>query len=185
MRQRRSCGADLRRGVRRLDRRWAAAAGGRRAEVARSAEPDRHQLGPCGVPGGRLARGFESAAAVAAARAGGDGRPVAGGAGGLQMGPARGPYPQERGGVADEDGAATAGATAGADAPGDDGRALGEGGVEAVPEGDPELLAGLVSVLRRGGPAEDEQRPGAHPSAAIATTSVGPAVGGGPRRVWS
>ena len=44
----------------------------------------------------------------------------------------------------------------------DDGRALGEGGVEAVPEGDPELLAGLVSVLRRGGPAEDEQRPGAH-----------------------
>ena len=64
----------------RLDRRWAAAAGGRRAEVARSAEPDRRQLGPCGVPGGRLARGFESAAAVAAARAGGDGRPVAGGA---------------------------------------------------------------------------------------------------------
>ena len=51
--------------VRRLDRRWAAAAGGRRAEVARSAEPDRRQLGPCGVPGGRLARGFESAAAVA------------------------------------------------------------------------------------------------------------------------
>ena len=38
----------------------------------------------------------------------------------------------------------------------------GEGGVEAVPEGDPELLAGLVSVLRHGGPAEDEQRPGAH-----------------------
>ena len=38
----------------------------------------------------------------------------------------------------------------------------GEGGVEAVPEGDPELLAGLVSVLRRSGPAEDEQRPGAH-----------------------
>ena len=149
---------------RRLDRRWAAAAGGRRAEVARSAEPDRRQLGPCGVPGGRLARGFESAAAVAAARAGGDGRPVAGGAGGLQMGPARGPYPQERGGVAGEEGAATAGATAGADAPGgdDDGRAFGEGGVEAVPEGDPELLAGLVSVLRRGGPAEDEQRPGAH-----------------------
>ncbi len=79
------------------------------------------------------------------------------------MGQARGPYPQ-RGGVAGEEGAATAGATAGANAPagGDDGRALGEGGVEAVPEGDPELLAGLVSVLRRGGPAEDEQRPGAH-----------------------
>src|SRR5271165_7262348 len=76
----------LRRSARRLDRRWAAAAGGRRAEVARSAEPDRRQLGPGGVPGGRLARGFESAAAVAAARAGGDGRPVAGGAGGLQMG---------------------------------------------------------------------------------------------------
>ena len=139
-------------------------AGGRRAEVARSAEPDRRQLGPCGVPGGRLARGFESAAAVAAAR-------------GLEetaaLWPAvreaykwvqAWPYPQERGGVAGEEGAATAGATAGADAPGgdDDGRALGEGGVEAVPEGDPELLAGVVSVLRRGGPAEDEQRPGAH-----------------------
>ncbi len=41
----------------------------------------------------------------------------------------------------------------------DDGRALGEGGVEAIPEGDPELLAGLVSALRRGGPADDEQRP--------------------------
>ena len=113
---------------------------------------------------GGLPGGLESAAAVAAARAGGDGRPVAGGAGGLQMGQARGPHPQERGGVAGEEGTATAGATAGADAPGggDDGRALGEGGVEAVPEGDPELLAGLVSVLRRGGPAEDEQRPGAH-----------------------
>ena len=60
-----------------------------------------------------------------------------------------------------------------------------EGGVEAVPEGDPELLAGLVSVLRRGGPAEDEQLTWSTLSAAIATTSVGPVVGGGPRRVWS
>ena len=62
------------------------------------------------------------------------------------MGQVRGPHPQERGGVAGEEGAATAGATAGADAPGggDDGRALGEGGVEAVPEGDPELLACLL-----------------------------------------
>ena len=58
-----------------------------------------------------------------------------------------------------EEGAATAGATAGAETGGDDdGRARGEGGVEAVPEGDQELLAGLVSVLRRGGLAEDEQR---------------------------
>jgi hypothetical protein len=42
------------------------------------------------------------------------------------------------------------------------GEALGPGGPEAVPEGDPELLAGLVSVLRRGGLAADEQRFGAH-----------------------
>ena len=71
---------------------------------------------------GRLAQYLGSVyllvAAVAAARAGGDGRPVAGGAGGLQMGQARGPDPQERGGVAGAEGAAAAGATAGADAPG-------------------------------------------------------------------
>ena len=78
---------------------------------------------------GGLPGGLSRLRQLLAARAGGDGRPVAGGAGGLQMGQARGPYPQERGGVADEGGAATAGAIAGADAPGgdDDGRALGEG----------------------------------------------------------
>ena len=39
---------------------------------------------------------------------------------------------------------------------------VGAGGFEAVPEGDQELLAGLVPVLRVGGPAADEQRSGAH-----------------------
>ena len=43
--------------------------GGCWAEVARSAELDRRQLGPSGDSGGRLARGLESAAAVAAALA--------------------------------------------------------------------------------------------------------------------
>ena len=68
--------------------------------------------------------------------AGGDGRPVAGGAGGLQMGPARGPYPQERGGVADEEGAATAGAIAGAVR-----RA-------ATTTGEPSVRAGLKQFLK-------------------------------------
>ena len=38
----------------------------------------------------------------------------------------------------------------------DDDRARGAGGFEAVREGDPELLAGLVSLLRVVGPAADE-----------------------------
>ena len=52
------------------------------------------------------------------------------------MGPARGPYPQERGGVADEEGAATAGATAGADR-----RA-------ATTTGEPSVRAGLKQFLK-------------------------------------
>ena len=78
------------------------------------------------------------------------------------------------------------GATAGADASGgdDDGRALGAGGAEALPEGDQELLAGLVPVLRLVGPAADEQRSGARlrqpslPRASRQWSAVGP------RRVW-
>ena len=130
--------------------------------------------------------GAEAAAAVAAARAGGDGRVVPGGAGGVQVGQARRPDPQERGGVAGEEGAAAAGATAGADAPGGghDGRAVGAGGVEAVPEGDQELLAGLVSVLRRRRTCRGRITTWSTPSAVIATTSVGPAVGVGRRRAW-
>ena len=65
-------------------------------------EPDRRQPGPGGGPGGELARGPEAAAAVAAAWAGGDGRPVPAGAGGVQVGQARGPDPEERGAVAGE-----------------------------------------------------------------------------------
>ena len=107
---------------------------------------------------GDLPGGLSPAAAVAAARAGGDGGAVAGGAGVVQVGQARRPDPQERGGVAGEEGAAAAGATAGADAEGGghDGRAVGAVGVEAVPQGDQELLAGLVPVLRVAGPAADE-----------------------------
>src|SRR5262245_38962802 len=88
--------------------------------------------------------GLGPAAAVAAARAGGDGGAVPSGAGVLQVGQAGRPDPQERGGAAGEGGAAATGATAGADAAGSghDGRAVRTGGVEAVPEGDQELLAG-------------------------------------------
>ena len=52
------------------------------------------------------------------------------------MGQVRGPYPQERGGVAGEEGAATAGATAGADAPGGD------------DDGEPSVRAGLKQFLK-------------------------------------
>ena len=52
------------------------------------------------------------------------------------MGPARGPYPQERGGVADEEGAATAGATSGAMR-----RA-------ATTTGEPSVRAGLKQFLK-------------------------------------
>ena len=70
----------------------------------------------------------------------------------------RRPDPQERGGAAGEESATADGATAGADAPGSgrDDRTRGAGGFEAVREGDSELLAGLVSLLRVVGPAADE-----------------------------
>ncbi len=68
----------LRRGARGLDRRRTATAFGLRAEAAGSIEPDCRQLGRCRRQGGRPARGFETAEAIAAAQAGGDGRAVPG-----------------------------------------------------------------------------------------------------------
>src|SRR5262249_61316665 len=85
----------LRRGARRLDRRWVAAVGRVGVEVAGPAEPDRGQLGPRGGAGREFARRAEATSAVAAARVGRDRRLVPGGAGGLHGGPARGPAPPE------------------------------------------------------------------------------------------
>ena len=76
------------RGACRLDRRRLAAAGRCGAEAAGPTEPDRRQLGPGGGFGGEFALWSEASAAVAAAWAGGDSRPVPAGAGGLQVGQA-------------------------------------------------------------------------------------------------
>ena len=62
-----------------------------------------------------------------------------------------------------------------------------ERGVGALPEGDAELLAGAVPLLRRGGPAADGQRPGAAvrvasvPRAAVERPEGGVAGAGGAR----
>ena len=123
----------------------------------------RRQPGPSGGSGGGSARRSEASPAVAAAWPGGDGRFVPAGARGLQVGQARGAGAEERGGVAGQGGAASSGAVVESDASGGgDGRlAVGRGGPETLPEGEQELLAGLVPVLRVRGSAADEQRPGA------------------------
>src|SRR5262249_60787817 len=89
---------------------------------------------------------------------------VPAGAGGLQVGQARRPDPEEPGAVAGLEGPASPVAIAGADAAGSghDRGALGPEGPLALPESDPELPAGLVQVLRIVGPAAAEQRSGTH-----------------------
>src|SRR5262249_9594534 len=113
--------------------------------------------------GGGFALGSEASRAVAAAWVGGDRRVVPAGAGGVQVGQAGGADPEEHGAVAGLEGPASVGAIAGADAAGSShGRgALGPEGPATLPEGDQELSARLVQVLRIVGPAADEQRLGA------------------------
>ena len=110
----------------------------------------------------RLAGGPRPAAAAVAAGAGGDGGVVAAGAGGLSLGPSRGPVAGEQGEAVGPGGAAAVGPAREADTPGG-----GHGRTPRVSsstrplrEGDAELLAGTVLVLRVGGRAADQQRPG-------------------------
>src|SRR5262249_7244691 len=140
-----------------------AAAGGLGAEAAGPAEPDRRQLGPGGGSRGESARRSEASRTVAAAWAGADSGPGPRGAGGFPGGPAPGPDPPEPGAVSRRATGWSLGAPARSDASGGGpgGGAVGRGGPEAVPEGDPELRAGLVGMLRLAGPAADEQRSGA------------------------
>ena len=184
----------LRRGCARPDRRWAAAAGGRGAEVARSAEPDRRQLGPVTALAGDLPGGLNRLRQLL--RPGWRRRPPCGPrcgrrTGGSSAWPVTSRTRTGRRRRWCGDGWCNCwGGCAGGD---DDGRAVGGRGFEAVPEGDAELLAGLVSMLRRGRPAADEQRPGAHlrqpslPRTSIQWSAAGVAGSGrdGLRRVIS
>ena len=63
-------------------------------------------------------------------------------------------------------------------------RAVGAVGVEAVPQGDQELLAGLVPAATSRRTCRGRITTWSTPSAVIATTSGGPVVGVGRRRAW-
>jgi site-specific DNA recombinase len=145
------------------DRRRAATAGGRRAEAARPAGADRGQPRPGPGTGGSLAGGLAEGAATLGQGSGADGGPVAGGAGGLPLGASGGTAAEEQGEAAGPRSAPAAVGDPHADAAG--GPAGGDAGfggaVAALREGDQELLAGVVRVLRVGGHPADQQRPGA------------------------
>src|SRR4051812_22424662 len=86
--------------------------------LRRGLEQDRRRLGWGGGWGGVFAGRLAAAPAVAGGGAGADSRSVPAGAGGFQVGQARGPNPQEPGAVVGPEGTSSPGAIAGADASG-------------------------------------------------------------------